>query len=54
MNNPYKDKADAKKEMVESKIMELKAKMKDASADARISIQRKIDELKASVKSFTK
>lgn len=54
MKNAYVDKAEANKEMIEAKIKELQAKMKDVAADARINIQRKIEELRKDMNGLTK
>ena len=51
MSNAYVDKADAEKEKMQAKLDELRAQLKIAAADARITIQNKINELEGKVKS---
>lgn len=52
MNNPHVDKANAQKERAQAEILELKAKLKEAGADARITIQEKIDEVSQKLQSL--
>jgi uncharacterized protein YjbJ (UPF0337 family) len=47
MRDAIEDKVEAQKEQWQAKIDELKAKAKEATADARITIQREIDELQS-------
>lgn len=53
MNNDtaYKDKIQAKREQREADVMKLKAKLKEANGDVRLSIQQKIYELQAKINS---
>ncbi len=46
MNNAYTDKADAKGEQLQARMAELQANLKEATADARIAIEKQIEELK--------
>lgn len=45
MNNPHIDKANAEREQLEAKVEQLKAQLKEAAADARITLQEQIDAL---------
>ena len=47
MDNAYADKAAGEKEKVQAKIEELKAQLKVSAADAKIAIQKQIEELEA-------
>jgi hypothetical protein len=49
MSNAETDKAKAKSEQMKAKLDVLKAQMKEASADARIAIKQKINELEANL-----
>lgn len=51
MNNPSVDKAEGEKEKIQAKIDELKAQLKIAAADARMSIEHTIKELEAKIRS---